>query len=57
MDSFKGTSYIDILYEIIPELKESQPGCLQSEKLPHLKNIIVLGEHAPILECSWSDFG
>lgn len=44
MESFKGTSYIDTLYEIVPELKEAEPGKLKSEKLPFLKNVILLGD-------------
>jgi fatty-acyl-CoA synthase len=49
------TSYIDIIYEIIPELKTSAPGCLQSEKLPFLKNVIVLGETRYPGMFLWSD--
>ncbi|MCI4126401.1 AMP-binding protein [Bacillus haynesii] len=44
MESYRGTSYIDILYKLIPELKESEPGRLASERLPFLKNIIVMGD-------------
>ncbi len=44
MDSYRGTSYIDILYKLIPELKESEPGKLASERLPFLKNIIMMGD-------------
>ncbi|WP_182070570.1 AMP-binding protein [Bacillus haynesii] len=43
MESYRGTSYIDILYKLIPELKESEPGKLASERLPFLKNIILMG--------------
>lgn len=55
MDSYRGTSYIETLYEIIPELKTSAPGCLQSEKLPFLKNVIVLGETRYPGMFLWSD--
>ncbi|MCJ2145930.1 AMP-binding protein [Bacillus sp. B19-2] len=44
MESYRGTSYIDILYKLIPELKESEPGKLVSERLPFLKNIILMGD-------------
>lgn len=44
MEQFKGASYIDMLYEIVPELKTSEPGKLESSRLPYLKNVIVLGE-------------
>jgi fatty-acyl-CoA synthase len=46
MNQFKDTSYIDILGEIIPELKTSLPGQLESSKLPFLKNVIVLGDNS-----------
>jgi fatty-acyl-CoA synthase len=55
MESYRGTSYIEIIYEIIPELKTSTPGCLQSEKLPFLKNVIVLGETRYPGMFLWSD--
>ncbi|MPQ25175.1 AMP-binding protein [Bacillus paralicheniformis] len=44
MESYRNTSYIDILYKLIPELKESEPGKLASERLPSLKNIILMGD-------------
>ncbi|MCY7755718.1 AMP-binding protein [Bacillus haynesii] len=44
MESYRGTSYIDILYKLIPELKESEPGRLASKRLPFLKNIILMGD-------------
>lgn len=55
MESFRDTSYIDILYKIVPELKHSQPGCLKSEKLPFLKNVIVFGEKRYPGMFLWSD--
>ncbi|HWO97303.1 MAG TPA: AMP-binding protein, partial [Bacillus sp. (in: firmicutes)] len=55
MESYRGTSYVEILYEIIPELKTSAPGCLQSEKLPFLKNVIILGETRYPGMFLWSD--
>jgi len=55
MESYRGTSYIDMLYEIVPELKTSEPGQLQSEKLPFLKNVIVLGETRYPGMFLWSD--
>lgn len=55
MEAFRDTSYIDILYKIIPELKTSQPGRLFSENLPCLKNIIILGENRYPGMFLWSD--
>ncbi|MCR8847216.1 AMP-binding protein [Rossellomorea sp. SC111] len=55
MEEFRGTSYIDMLYEICPELKSSEPGKLKSAKLPFLKNVIVLGENSYPGTYSWQD--
>ncbi|MEH6942824.1 AMP-binding protein [Bacillus sp. JJ722] len=55
IDSFKTHSYMETLYSIVPELKTSQPGSLHSEKLPYLKNIIVLGDRIYPGTYSWND--
>ena len=55
MESYRGTSYIDILYKLIPELKESEPGKLASERLPFLKNIILLGDQRHPGMYLWDD--
>jgi fatty-acyl-CoA synthase len=44
MDTYKDSSYIDMVYEIAPELSNSEPGQLNSARLPYLKNIIVMGD-------------
>ncbi|GAM15869.1 long-chain-fatty-acid--CoA ligase /acetoacetyl-CoA synthetase [leucine] [Mesobacillus selenatarsenatis SF-1] len=44
MEQYKDASYIDMVYEIVPELKTSEPGKLESRNLPYLKNVIVMGE-------------
>ena len=44
MDQYKDASYIDILYEIAPELKNTKPGeALKSKALPKLKHVILMG--------------
>ncbi len=55
MEEFRGASYIDMLYEICPELKYSEPGELKSAKLPFLKNVIVLGDNSYPGTYSWED--
>lgn len=55
MEEFRGASYIDMLYEICPELKSSEPGELKSAKLPFLKNVIVLGDNSYPGTYSWED--
>ena len=41
---FKSSNYIDMLYTLASEIKSSEPGRLESEKLPHLKWLVRLGE-------------
>jgi fatty-acyl-CoA synthase len=42
----KETNYIDMVYELCPELYDSGPGRLNSKKLPMLKNLIFIGEES-----------
>lgn len=45
---FRDVDYPETLYQIVPELREHQPGAaLQSSKLPFLRHAIFLGENAP----------
>lgn len=55
MDQFKDSSYIDMLYEIVPELMNAIPGELNSTRLPYLKNVIVLGSKHYPGTFSWND--
>ncbi|MDZ5474492.1 AMP-binding protein [Bacillus sp. 31A1R] len=55
METFRDASYIEMLYEIVPELNKSEPGQLNSERLPFLKNVIVLGENRYPGTFSWDD--
>ncbi|GGI12795.1 AMP-binding protein [Gottfriedia solisilvae] len=55
MDQFKDSSYINMLYEIVPELKNSIPGELNSTRLPFLRNVIVLGIEKYPGTFSWED--
>lgn len=55
IDQFKDASYIDMLYEIVPELKTALPGKLKSSKLPYLRNVIVLGNHSYPGTFNWDD--
>lgn len=43
-DEFKSSNYIDMLNELAPELKNANAGNLDLKALPHLKNIIRIGE-------------
>lgn len=37
-------SYIDMVYTMLPELKQSQRGYLKSERFPVLKNVVYIGQ-------------
>ncbi len=41
---FKTSHYLEMLQELAPELAHCEPGRLESEKLPHLKTIIRMGD-------------
>ncbi len=44
--SFKTSQYIEMVRTLAPEIDASQPGQLQSEKLPHLRAVIRMGEES-----------
>ncbi len=47
IDEYKGTSYLDIVDELVPEMGEAgRPGAWRSAKLPYLRNVITIdGPH------------
>ncbi len=47
IDGYKDSDYIGILHEICPELKDSEPGKLRSERLPVLRNVITIDSKQP----------
>ncbi|WP_035187363.1 AMP-binding protein [Alteribacter aurantiacus] len=55
MDDHQGTSFLDMLYDVAPELRECEPGQLQSERLPFLKNVITMSHDRHPGVWSWSD--
>ncbi|MCL6611378.1 MAG: AMP-binding protein [Peptococcaceae bacterium] len=50
-----GKEYLDMVYELCPELRDCQPGQLKSAKLPLLKNIIFLGKERHPGMFAWDD--
>jgi len=55
MEEFRGASYVEMLYEIVPELREAEPGQLRSDRLPFLRNVIFLGEAKHPGMFNWSE--
>lgn len=41
---FKSSNYIDMLYQLAPEIRDAEPGGLNAESLPHLRWLIRAGE-------------
>ncbi|NTW05209.1 MAG: AMP-binding protein, partial [Peptococcaceae bacterium] len=56
IEGIKGSEYLDIIYELCPELNHCEPGKLESEKFPFLKNIIYIGEGKKPGMLSWDEF-
>lgn len=44
IDGFRDVDYLKILYELVPELKTQERGELKSERFPHLKQVIYVGQ-------------
>lgn len=44
IDNYKDNDYMETINELIPELKDSSPGQLDSKKLPFLKSVIYAGK-------------
>ena len=47
--------YLQVIYQICPELKTCEPGRLKSGKLPLLRNVIFLGQGRPAGMLTWED--
>ncbi len=47
VQSFKGTDYVETLYDVVPEFKDSADGFRRSEKLPYLEQVVFIGEETP----------
>ncbi|MEE4356436.1 MAG: AMP-binding protein [Desulfococcaceae bacterium] len=47
--------YLKVIYDVCPELKNCEPGKLESAKLPMLKNVIFLGKEKHPGMFNWSD--
>ena len=43
IDSFRDSDYVNMIFELVPELKIHPRGNLQSAKFPELKNVVFIG--------------
>lgn len=55
-ESFKGTSYIDLIRKVCPEISDRKESAVINDKLPHFKRIILMTERAEAGMYKWSDF-
>ncbi|MED1793775.1 AMP-binding protein [Brevibacillus nitrificans] len=55
IDSYRDANYLGMLREICPELDTCEPGKLQAARLPHLKNVIYIGEERQPGMFLWQD--
>ncbi len=44
IDRFRDVDYLQVIYELIPELRTSGRGRLRSKNFPHLKSVIYIGQ-------------
>lgn len=44
IDGYQDSDYVQVIYELIPELKTQQRGQLKSSQFPHLKRVCFLGQ-------------
>jgi fatty-acyl-CoA synthase len=55
LDRFKTSDYVKMFYEVCPEVRDSRPGRISSQKLPFLKTAVLLrGEKQPGMY-SWEE--
>jgi fatty-acyl-CoA synthase len=47
VQSFKGTDYVETLFDVVPEFRNSADGFSRSEKLPFLERVVFIGEETP----------
>lgn len=57
MDSkYRNTSYVKVLTDVCPNIDESKKEKINSVRLPHLDNVIMLGDDAPNFAYTWDEF-
>ncbi|MEO6893289.1 MAG: AMP-binding protein [Ktedonobacteraceae bacterium] len=52
---FKSSHYVQMLQELVPEIKDSEAGKLSSQQLPDLKTVVQLGEEAVPGMFTWAE--
>src|SRR3954451_7653053 len=55
IESFKASDYVAMINELIPELRDSEPGDLKSAQFPQLKRVIFIGKQPQPGMIQWGD--
>jgi len=53
---FKSSEYAQMINQLVPELKDSKPGELQSRAFPNLKTVIMIGSESHPGTLPWAEF-
>lgn len=53
---YRNTSYIKVLTDVCPNIVKSNKTFINSVKLPHLDQVIMLGDEAPSFAYTWDEF-
>jgi fatty-acyl-CoA synthase len=54
-DQFKSSNYIQMMYDLVPELKKAENGQLKAEKLPKLKTVVHLSDTPQTGMLAWKE--
>lgn len=54
-EEYKGTSYIDVLNNVCPTIKQAEKGNINTTKLPYLKNVIILIDEIFEYAYNWNE--
>lgn len=55
IEGFKDSNYVEIMNQLCPQLKDSEPGKLDNPSLPFLKNVIYIGDKSYPGMYNWSN--
>ncbi|MFR9619765.1 MAG: AMP-binding protein [Rikenellaceae bacterium] len=56
IEEYRSSSYVDIMYEIVPELKTKGSGELHTSRLPQLRNVVVFNDQQVEGDCECVKF-
>lgn len=56
VEEFKDVNYVEMVHKVVPSLSQTEPGKIDIEELPFLKNIVYMSDDAPDGMFSFSEF-